>query len=106
MVNSVVHKLTTKALSHSDTTFPLQLSRPWDIEKKRKVIAGRKKSHHTKRPEISRNASAHREVESAIILTLYPISRKYSAIVIPGYKIIKKCTSSFCQIQKTSVDSF
>ena len=26
--------------------------------------------HHTKRPEISRNASAHREVESAIILTL------------------------------------
>ena len=26
--------------------------------------------HYTKRPEISRNASAHREVESAIILTL------------------------------------
>jgi len=102
MVNLVVHKL-TKALSHSDTT-PLQLSRPWDTGKKRKMIAGRKKSHHTKRPEISRNASAHREVESAIILTLYPISRKYSAIVIPGYK--KKCTSSFCQIQKTSVDSF
>jgi len=105
MVNSVVHKLTTKALSHSDTTFPLQLSRPWDIEKKRKVIAGRKKSHHTKRPEISRNASAHREVESAIILTLYPISRKYSAIVIPGYKI-KKMHIIILWIQKTSVDSF
>ena len=37
----------------------------------------------TSRPEISRKASAHREVESAIMLTLYPISRKYSAIVMP-----------------------
>lgn len=39
----------------------------------------------TSRPEISRNASAHRDVESAIILTLYPISLKYSAIVIPEH---------------------
>ena len=36
------------------------------------------------RPEISRRASAQREVESAIILTWYPISRKYSDNVIPG----------------------
>lgn len=41
----------------------------------------------TSRPEISLNASAQREVESAIILTLYPISLKYSAIVIPGIHI-------------------
>ena len=36
------------------------------------------------RPEISRRASAQRDVESAIILTWYPISRKYSDNVIPG----------------------
>ena len=36
-----------------------------------------------KRPEISRSASAQREVESAIMLTLKPISRKYSDNVIP-----------------------
>ena len=44
----------------------------------------------TSRPEISRNASAHLDVESAIILTLYPISLKYSAIVIPVIQIHNK----------------
>lgn len=42
----------------------------------------------TSRPDISRSASAHRDVESAIMLTLYPISLKYSAKVIPA-KIYK-----------------
>ena len=37
-----------------------------------------------RRPEISRRASAQREVESAIMLTLYPMSRKYSERVIPA----------------------
>lgn len=37
-----------------------------------------------RRPEISLRASAQREVESAIILTLYPISLKYSDSVIPA----------------------
>lgn len=36
-----------------------------------------------KRPEISLRASAQREVESAIMLTLYPMSLKYSDNVIP-----------------------
>ena len=40
-----------------------------------------------RRPEISRRASAQREVESAIILTLKPISRKYSDNVIPNQYI-------------------
>ena len=44
----------------------------------------------TRRPEISRNASAQREVESAIILTLYPISLKYSAMVIPEENIMQQ----------------
>ena len=39
----------------------------------------------TSRPDISRSASAHRDVESAIMLTLYPISLKYSAKVIPAH---------------------
>lgn len=34
-------------------------------------------------PEISRSASAQREVESAIIEKLYPWSLQYSASVIP-----------------------
>jgi len=34
-------------------------------------------------PEISLKASAHLEVESAITATLYPISLKYSAMVMP-----------------------
>lgn len=37
-----------------------------------------------RRPEISLRASAQREVESAIMLTLYPMSLKYSDNVIPG----------------------
>ena len=37
----------------------------------------------SRRPDISRSASAQREVESAITATEYPISRKYSAMVIP-----------------------
>lgn len=37
-----------------------------------------------KRPEISLNASAHLDVESAIILTLKPMSLKYSDKVIPA----------------------
>ncbi len=36
-------------------------------------------------PDISLRASAQREVESAMIDTEYPISLKYSAIVIPVY---------------------
>lgn len=39
-----------------------------------------------KRPEISLNASAQRDVESAIIETLKPISLKYSESVIPKTK--------------------
>lgn len=39
-----------------------------------------------KRPEISLRASAQREVESAIMLTLYPMSLKYSDSVIPVEK--------------------
>ncbi|KAK6911143.1 hypothetical protein RJ641_023236 [Dillenia turbinata] len=38
------------------------------------------KGTSTNLPDISRNASAQRDVESAIILTLYPISLKYSAM--------------------------
>lgn len=37
-----------------------------------------------RRPEISLRASAQREVESAIMLTLYPMSLKYSDSVIPA----------------------
>lgn len=37
-----------------------------------------------RRPEISLRASAQREVESAIMLTLYPMSLKYSERVIPA----------------------
>lgn len=37
-----------------------------------------------KRPEISRSASAQREVESAIMLTWSPMSRKYSDSVMPA----------------------
>jgi hypothetical protein len=40
-----------------------------------------------RRPDISRRASAHRDVESAIMLTLKPISRKYSDKVIPASEI-------------------
>lgn len=36
-----------------------------------------------RRPEISLRASAQRDVESAIMLTLYPMSLKYSDNVIP-----------------------
>lgn len=45
------------------------------------------------RPEISLRASAHREVESAIILTWQPISRKYSDRVIPVTKTTTCCSS-------------
>lgn len=37
-----------------------------------------------RRPEISRSASAQREVESAIMLTWRPMSRKYSDSVMPA----------------------
>lgn len=37
-----------------------------------------------RRPEISLRASAQRDVESAIMLTLYPMSLKYSDNVIPA----------------------
>lgn len=39
-----------------------------------------------RRPEISLRASAQREVESAIMLTLYPMSLKYSDSVIPAQR--------------------
>jgi len=52
----------------------------------------------TSRPDISRSASAHRDVESAIMLTLYPISLKYSAKVIPAH--INKLYSGYCNLKK------
>lgn len=54
---------------------------------KEKNVEGEWKN--TNRPDISRRASAQREVESAIMLTLYPISLKYSAIVIPEDEKLK-----------------
>ena len=41
------------------------------------------RGHLREAPEISRSASAHRDVESAIMEMLYPWSRKYSASVMP-----------------------
>ena len=69
MAHHVVRKL-TKALSHTDMDVVSNTTDQGIFRERKGNNNWEEEKHNTKRPEISRNASAHREVESAIILTL------------------------------------
>lgn len=58
-----------------------------------------------RRPEISLRASAQRDVESAIMLTLYPMSLKYSDSVIPS-RTDKGQGSQYTHVCKSTLLTF
>ena len=57
-------------------------------------------------PDISRRASAQRDVESAMMATLYPMSRKYSAMVMPVYMDASRAATGMSEVLAISTVRF